>query len=69
MLSFPFILPWELSIMLALMASTLIVYSELLMPYYGKVDVRLNKKRLNQAALLVTVLFIFTIVLRVVALL
>jgi hypothetical protein len=51
------------------MASTLIIYSELLMPYYGKVDVRLNKKRLNQAALLVTALFVVTIILKVIDLL
>jgi hypothetical protein len=60
---------WEISIMLALMAATLIVSSELLMFYYGKADVRLNKKRLNQAALLVTCLFFATIALKVVNLL
>lgn len=60
---------WELSIMLALMAATLIVYSELLMFYYGKADVLLNKKRLNQAALLVTSLFFATIALKVAVLL
>jgi hypothetical protein len=60
---------WELSIMLALMAATLIISSELLMFYYGKVDARLNKKRLNQAALLVTGLFFATIALKVAGLL
>jgi hypothetical protein len=60
---------WEISIMLALMAATLIVTSELLMFYYGKANTRLNKKRLNQAVLLVTCLFFATIALKVVTLL
>jgi hypothetical protein len=64
-----FILSWELSVMLALMALTLLVSSELLMHYYGKTDVWLNKKRLNQSALLVTGLFMVTIILRVATLL
>ncbi len=55
--------------MLALMASTLIVSSELFMHYYGKAEVRLNKKRLNQSAWLVSGVFLATIVLRVVILL
>ncbi|XHH09189.1 MAG: hypothetical protein ACFCUE_00790 [Candidatus Bathyarchaeia archaeon] len=71
MLSLPldFSMLWQLSLMLALMASTLIVSSELLMYYYGKADVRLNKTRLHQSALLVSGLFLVTIALRVVALL
>ncbi len=71
MLSFPlnFSNLWELSLMLALMSSTLIISSELLMHYYEKVEVRLNKKRLNQAAWLVSILFLATIALRVMALL
>ncbi|MGD6934069.1 MAG: hypothetical protein ACQCN5_07685 [Candidatus Bathyarchaeia archaeon] len=56
---------WELSLMLALMASTLIVSSELLMYYYGKTDVRLSKKRLHRSAWLVSGLFLATIVFRV----
>jgi hypothetical protein len=51
------------------MSSTLIISSELLMHYYEKVEVRLNKKRLNQAAWLVSILFLATIALRVMALL
>ncbi len=56
---------WELSLMLALMASTLIVSSELLMYYYGKTDVWLSKKRLHRSAWLVSGLFLATIVFRV----
>ncbi len=69
MLSLPFGFSWELSVLLALMALTLIVSSELLMFYYGKVNVRLSKKRLNQAAFLVSALFVVTIVFRVFTLL
>jgi hypothetical protein len=71
MLSLPlqFNMLWEVSLMLALMASTLIVSSELFMHYYGKAEVRLNKKRLNQSAWLVSGVFLATIVLRVVILL
>jgi len=39
---------WQLSLMLALMASTLNVSSELFSHYYGKAEVHLSKKRLNR---------------------
>lgn len=68
-LPFEFSMLWELSLILALMASTLIVSSELFMHYYGKAEVRLNKKRLNRAAWLVSAVFLATIVLKVVTLL
>ena len=68
-LMFPFNSFWELSIMLAIIASTLIIASELLSSYYGKADVRVNKKRLNQSALVVTILFLATMAFRVITVL
>ena len=68
-LMFPFSLLWELSIMLAIISSTLIITSELLSSYYGKANVLLNKKRLNQSALVVTILFLVTMAFRVITVL
>lgn len=69
LLTLQFSMLWQLSLMLALMASTLIVSSELFMHYYGKAEVHLSKKRLNRAAWLVSAVFLATIVLRVITLL
>jgi hypothetical protein len=67
MFSFPLL--WELSILLALISSTLIITSELLSSYYGKVDIRVNKKRLYHSAVVVTLLFSVTMAFRVITVL
>lgn len=62
---FSYTLVWQLSVLLAIVSSTLIIVSELLSAYYGSVNVRVNRKRLNQAAAITTVLFFVTMIFRV----
>ena len=62
---FSYNLVWQLSVLLAIVSSTLIIVSELLSAYYGSANVRVNRKRLNQAAAITTVLFFVTMIFRV----
>jgi hypothetical protein len=55
----------DLSLLLAITALILLVTSELLSPYYGKVSLSINKKRLRNTALAFSILFLATVALRV----
>jgi hypothetical protein len=56
---------WDISIWLAVTAIVLLVTSELLSPYYGKANILINKKRLKNAALTVSSLFLATVAIRI----
>lgn len=56
---------WDVSLVLATTAIILLVTSELLSPYYGKVNILLSKKKLKYAALTFSVFFLATVVLRI----
>ena len=62
-MTFPLTL-WDISLLLAVTAITLLVTSELLSPYYGKINVKINKKRLRNAAMTFSILFLATVALR-----
>jgi hypothetical protein len=55
----------DLSLLLAITALILLVTSELLSPYYGKVSLSINKRRLRNTALAFSILFLATVALRV----
>lgn len=57
---------WDLSLWLAVTAIILLVTSEFLSPYYGQTNLRINKRRLRTAALAFGILFMLTVVLRIV---
>ena len=57
---------WDISLLLAVMATILLITSELLSPYYGKINIKINKKRLKNAALTASALFLATVVIRIV---
>jgi hypothetical protein len=57
---------WDISLWLAVTAIILLVTSELISPYYGKKNLLINKKRLRNAALTVSTLFLVTVAVRVV---
>lgn len=59
---------WDISLFLAVTAMVLLVTSELLSPYYGKANLRINKKRLRNTALMTSTLFLVTIAFRVITL-
>jgi len=56
---------WDISLILAVMAIILLITSELLSPYYGKINIQINKKRLKNAALATSTLFLATVVIRI----
>jgi len=57
---------WDISLWLAITAVILLVTSELLSPYYGKTEIRISKKRLRNVAFAVSILFLTTIVMRII---
>ena len=58
---------WDLSLLLAITAITLLITSELLSPYYGKTGMLINKKRLKNTALVFSILFLTTVATRIVS--
>ena len=58
---------WDISLLLALTAIVLLITSELLSPYYGKVNLKISKTRLRNSALATSVLFLVTVALRIIS--
>ena len=57
---------WDLSLWLAITAIILLITSELLSPHYGRINVYIDRKRLRNAALAVSILFLATIVIKII---
>ena len=55
----------DISLWLAVTAIILLITSELISPYYGKINLLINKKRLKRAALIVSILFLMTVAIRI----
>jgi hypothetical protein len=58
---------WDISLWLAITAIILSITSELISPYYGKNKITINKQNLRNAALIVGILFIITVIIRIYA--
>jgi hypothetical protein len=58
---------WDISLLLAITAAILLVTSELLSSYYGKVNILINKKKLKNAAITTSILFLITATLRIIS--
>jgi len=56
---------WDLSLWLAITAIILLATAELISPYYGKTNLIVEKGRLRQAALLLGILFMITVIIRI----
>jgi hypothetical protein len=56
---------WGISLWLAVTAIILLITSELMSPYYGKTNLLINRKRLRNVALTVSVLFLITVAIRI----
>jgi hypothetical protein len=56
---------WDISLLLAITAIILLITSELLSSYYGKVNILINKKRLRNVALTVSTLFLTTVAIKI----
>jgi len=59
-MSFPLVFS-DLSLLLAVTAIILLITSELLSPSYGNTSIYINNKRLRNAALVVSILFLVTL--------
>ena len=56
---------WDISLWLAITAIILLITSEMLSPYYGKTNILVNKKRLKNAAITASILFLATVTIRI----
>jgi hypothetical protein len=55
----------DISLLLAVESIVLLVTSELLSPYYGAIRLKIDKKKLRNAALTMSILFLATIAIRI----
>lgn len=62
--SFPLSL-WDTSLWVAITAIILLITSEFISPYYGKTNLLINRKRLRNVALAVSILFLITVAIRI----
>ena len=56
---------WDVSLVLAVTAIVLLVTSEVLSPYYGAANLKINKKRLKNSAITTSILFLVTVAIRI----
>ena len=57
---------WDISLWLAINAIILLITSEMLSPSYGKISVQIDRKRLRNVALIVSILFIVTVAITII---
>lgn len=60
---------WDISLLTAITAIILLITSEMLSPYYGKVNVPINKKRLKHVSIGFSIIFLATVVVRIISIL
>jgi hypothetical protein len=56
---------WDVSLVFAVTAIVLLVTSEMISPYYGTANLKIDRKRLKNAALAMSTLFLVTVAIRV----
>jgi len=57
---------WDMSLWLVVTAIILLATSELLSPYYGRTGIALDKRKLRMIALVMGILFMGTVVVRII---
>jgi len=57
---------WDISLWLAIIAIILLITAEMLSPRYGKINMRIDRKRLANVAFAVSILFLATVIIRIV---
>lgn len=57
---------WDISLLTAVTAIILLITSEMLSPYYGKINVKINRKRLRISSLITTAIFLATAIIRII---
>jgi hypothetical protein len=56
---------WDISLLLAVCATILLVTSELLSPDYGRTSVKISRNKLKNTAIVFSILFLATVVLKI----
>ena len=56
---------WDISLWLAISAIILLITSEMLSPHYGKINILINRNRLRNVALVVSILFLVMLAIRI----
>jgi hypothetical protein len=59
---------WDVSLLITMTTIMLLITTELLSPRYGKISIRINRRRLKTATLAFSLFFLGTVALRVVEL-
>ena len=55
----------DVTVLFAIISATLMIVSELLSPYYGKVGAWIDKRRIDQAAYAAAIAFVITMAIRI----
>lgn len=63
-LSFPLGL-WDISLLIAIIAIILLITSGILSTHSGKANIKINKKRLKNASLAFSTIFLLTVAIRI----
>jgi hypothetical protein len=58
---------WDVSLLTSIIAIILLITSEMLSPYHGKVNIGINKRRLKNAATTFAIIFLATVAIRIVS--
>jgi hypothetical protein len=56
---------WDLSLWLAVTSIVTLTTSELISPYYGRSKILINKKRLKNVGLTLSILFLITVAIKI----
>lgn len=56
---------WDLSLWLAVTSIVALTTSELISPYYGRSKILINKKRLKNVGLTLSILFLITVAIKI----
>jgi hypothetical protein len=64
-MSFPFTFE-DTSLLLAVTALIILITSEMLSPYYGKINIRIDRKKLKNIAYATSILFLATVIIRII---
>lgn len=57
---------WDISLWLAITAIILLTTSEIISPHYGPLNLIINRKRLRNAAIITSTLFLATVIIRII---
>jgi hypothetical protein len=56
---------WDVSLLLTITVIVLLITSELLSPHYGRINIRISKRRLRRATLAFSLVFLATVAIRI----